>query len=86
MSYDMIKFGIDKRNALPDKCLKCNYLFACHGECPKHRFSVTESGEKGLNSLCDGFLYFYSHVEPYMNIMRDLLRNGKSPSEIMRMI
>lgn len=86
LSYDMIKFGIDKRNALPDKCLKCNYLFACHGECPKHRFSVTESGEKGLNSLCDGFLHFYSHVEPYMNIMRDLLRNGKSPSEIMRMI
>ena len=84
-SKKMTEFGIDKRNALPYKCLKCRYFRLCHGECPKHRFAKTESGKCGLNSLCDGLYYFFSHVEPYMNKMRDLYLSGKSPSEIMNL-
>jgi len=42
---EMVKFGIDKRNRLPRKCLRCKYLFACNGECPKHRFNSSENGE-----------------------------------------
>ena len=49
------KFGISKRNGLPKKCIRCRYAFACHGECPKHRFNRMESGETGLNALCDGY-------------------------------
>lgn len=84
-SNQMTRFGIYKRNALPPKCLKCKFVFACHGECPKHRFDKTEYGEVGLNYLCDGYSLFYSHVKPYMEKMKDLLINNHAPSEIMLM-
>ena len=77
------KFGIDKRNGLPHKCMACEYLFACHGECPKHRFNVTESGQKGLNALCEGYLKFYRHVAPYMDQMKQLLSERKAPAGVM---
>lgn len=84
MSSDkIIDFGIDKRNQLPVQCLKCRYYFTCHGECPKHRFAVTKRGEAGLNSLCEGLFYFFSHVEPYMIKMKDLLIEGKEAKLIM---
>ncbi len=79
MSSDKItRFGIDKRNSLPMKCLKCKYFTVCHGECPKHRF-----GDSGLNSLCEGLYYFYSHVEPYMIKMKELVFERKEAKLIM---
>jgi len=78
-----VRFGISKRNGLPRKCLRCTYWFACHGECPKHRFSRTDSGEKGLNVLCEGYFRFYRHIEPAMDRMKALLENGKAPASIM---
>lgn len=84
-SNKMTEFGIDKRNTLPDKCLRCRYFSQCHGECPKHRFDMTEYGDYGLNSLCDGLMYFFSHVEPYMIKMRDLIFENKAPKDIMKM-
>ena len=77
------KFGIDKRNGLPYKCLRCRYFFACHGECPKHRFNKTESGETGLSALCDGYRLFYSHVAPYMDKMKEFLLKGQAPAGVM---
>ena len=77
------KFGISKRNGLPKKCIRCRYAFACHGECPKHRFNRTESGETGLNALCDGYYKFYSHVEPYMEKMKEFLVEKKAPAIII---
>lgn len=77
------KFGISKRNGLPKKCIRCRYAFACHGECPKHRFNRTESGETGLNALCDGYYKFYSHVEPYMEKMKEFLVEKKAPANII---
>ena len=68
-----VKFGIDKRNSLPSACRKCRWFFACHGECPKHRFNRTEKGETGLNALCEGYKLFYSHVAPYMDVMKKQL-------------
>ena len=78
-----IRFGMDKRDSLPKKCLDCRYLFACNGECPKHRFSSTSTGETGLNALCEGYKRFYSHTEPYFARMRDLLLSGSAPADIM---
>ena len=82
-SGQQVRFGISKRNSLPYKCLKCRYLFACNGECPKHRFSRTESGETGLNALCEGYFKFYSHVAPYMDKMKELLSAGLAPAGVM---
>lgn len=65
-------FGLAKRNALPMECLRCKYHFACRGECPKHRFEKDNEGYL-KNSLCEGFKMFFSHVEPYMDFMRDQL-------------
>ncbi len=84
-SQKMAEFGIDKRNALPDKCRKCEYFFTCHGECPKHRFDITGQGEFGLNSLCEGLMCFFYHAEPYMKIMRDLIAENKAPKDVMKM-
>jgi uncharacterized protein len=77
------QFGINKRNTIPRYCLRCKYYFACRGECPKHRFLTTETGESGLNVLCEGFRHYFSHVEPYMEYMTMLLRQRKSPALVM---
>ena len=78
-----VRFGTDKRSSLPSRCFRCQYLFACNGECPKHRFNRTENGDTGLNALCRGYYLFYSHVDRYMDIMRSLLEQQRAPAEIM---
>ena len=79
----MVRFGIDKRNSLPAACRQCRWRFACNGECPKHRFNRTERGETGLNALCAGYKLFYSHIGPYMDVMKDLLSHHMSPAGVM---
>ena len=79
----MVRFGIDKRNSLPLVCRQCRWRFACNGECPKHRFNRTERGETGLNALCAGYKLFYSHIGPYMDVMKDLLSHHMSPAGVM---
>ncbi len=78
-----IKFGQDKRNALPQYCRECEYLFACNGECPKNRITHTPSGEPGLNYLCRGLKLFYKHVAPYMDFMAEELANERPPANVM---
>lgn len=80
------KFGEDKFDRLPNECLKCDVLFACNGECPKHRFTQTSSGEDGLNYLCAGLKHYFHHVAPYMKTMADLLRTGQPPAAIMELV
>jgi uncharacterized protein len=89
---DMVKsqrqfdFGINKRNKLPRYCLKCNVRYACHGECPKHRFISTPDGQPGLNYLCAGYKKFFNHVEPYMDYMAKELKNKRAPANVMQWI
>ena len=78
-----VKFGIDKRNSLPAKCFRCKYLHLCNGECPKHRFNRTESGETGLSALCEGYYRFYDHTAPYMEKMRELLLQELPPAYVI---
>lgn len=75
-------FGLAKRNALPAECLRCKFYFACRGECPKHRF---ETGSDGCrkNTLCEGYMRFYRHAEPYMEFMRDRLMHRQSPAGVI---
>jgi uncharacterized protein len=79
-------FGGNKLERLPQYCRECEVRFACHGECPKHRFLTTPDGEPGLNYLCGGYKKFFRHVDPYMRRMSGLLGQRKSPAGIMRML
>ena len=67
------RFGLNKRNTLPSKCFACKYVNLCHGECPKHRFSKTDSGDTGLSALCSGYYMFFEHTAPQMLQMRDAI-------------
>lgn len=80
------KFGQDKLSALPKFCRDCSVRFACHGECPKHRFLRTPEGEPGLNYLCAGYKRVFKHMQPTMDIMAQLLRQGRAPAEIMQIV
>lgn len=79
-------FGIDKRNKLPRYCLICDVRYACHGECPKHRFLITPDGDPGLNYLCEGYKLFFKHVEPYIKFMAEELKYKRPPSNVMNWI
>jgi uncharacterized protein len=82
-SQRQFDFGLNKRNTLPRYCMSCDYYFACRGECPKHRFVKTEYGEENLNALCEGFKYYFKHVDPYMEKMKTLLLNKQAPALVM---
>ena len=76
------RFGLDKRDALPRYCLDCDVRFACHGGCPKDRFTTTPDGQPGLNYLCPSFKLFFHHVREPMRLMAVLLAQDRAPSEI----
>ena len=83
-SDQQIKFGNDKKDALPNYCLNCSVRFACNGECPKHRFIKSPDGEEGLNYLCEGYKKFFNHIDPYMKFMANELLNKRTPSNVMK--
>ncbi|MGF1678454.1 MAG: anaerobic sulfatase-maturation protein [Candidatus Methylacidiphilales bacterium] len=85
-SDQQLKFGLDKKDSLPRYCRECEVRFACHGECPKHRFIRTPDGEPGLNYLCAAYKTFFNHVTTPMNLMTGLLRQQRPPSLIMNLM
>jgi uncharacterized protein len=85
-SAQQYQFGAVKSDALPRYCRECEFLFTCHGECPKNRVLVTPDGEPGLNWLCEGLKAFFDHSQQHMQIMAELLRRGRSAYEIMNMM
>jgi len=82
-STRQIAFGDAKRDGLPGQCRSCDVGFACRGECPKHRFTRSESGEPGLNYLCPAYRRFFRHADPYMKRMADWLKQGQPAARIM---
>jgi uncharacterized protein len=77
------RFGRAKELGLPTDCIQCDVRFACNGECPKHRFLKTESGEPGLNYLCAGYKHFFRHIDPYMRFMAAELKQNRAPGNVM---
>jgi uncharacterized protein len=57
------EFGLSKFHSLPQQCRRCDYLYACNGECPKNRCIQTRDGEPGLNYLCSGLQKFWQHID-----------------------
>lgn len=76
-------FGVAKSASLPRTCRRCEFLFTCHGECPRNRVLTTRDGELGLNWLCAGLKAFFAHTEGPMRIMADLLRKRQPAGGIM---
>ena len=78
------QFSTLKSQSLPRQCRECQWLFACHGECPKNRFTHDRYGQPGLNYLCEGYRMFFEHVAPYMDFMKCELQAHRPPANIMR--
>lgn len=78
------KFGQAKRDSLPQQCRQCEVRFACNGGCPKDRILTTKDGEAGLNYLCEGYFALFKHLDVPMQRMAQLLREERSPAEIMQ--
>lgn len=83
-SAQQFTFGNNKLTKLPPYCVRCDYRFACHGECPKHRFERDPDGVPGLNYLCKAYKMFFSYVHPYMQFMGDELEAKRPPANVMR--
>ena len=77
------QFGRNKSATLPRQCRECRFRFACHGECPKNRFTKDKYGEPGLNYLCAGYQQFFAHVAADMDFMKAELDAGRSPANLM---
>lgn len=78
-----MKFGANKQSMLTTQCHGCDYLFACHGGCPKHRIGISQAGEVGHNYLCPSYYRFFSYVHPYMQFMADELAHKRPPANVM---
>ncbi len=85
-SKEAIQFGLNKQSLLDTDCKRCRFLFACNGGCPKHRFEISFSGYPNHNYLCRGYYHFFSHIEPYMRAMVQLIKQGRPPSDIMKYV
>jgi uncharacterized protein len=85
-SERQVEFGRSKETSLPQVCQNCEVRFACHGECPKHRFLKAPNGEPGLNYLCAGYKKYFHHIHRYMKVMVQLIENGLPAAKIQDVI
>jgi uncharacterized protein len=76
-------FGRAKSATLPEDCLECRYLFACGGDCPKHRFARARDGALALSYLCPAYKLFSAHAEPYLDYMAAEWAAQRSPANVM---
>ncbi len=60
--------------------------FACNGDCLKHRFMRSSSGEEGLSYLSPGLKMFFEHINHPMQAMASLLRQGRFAEEAMEVL
>ncbi len=73
------RFAKQKNQMLSARCRQCDYLFACHGECPRNRFLPDHE-----NYLCEGYHRFFEHVAPTMQFMAEELAAGRPPANVMK--
>ena len=76
------RFGLDKRDTLPQECRQCPYLKLCWGGCPKNRLLKGRGGP--LNWLCEGYKSLYSHTQPHFLAMARAIRAQLPASEFRR--
>lgn len=66
---------------LTDECRECSVLCFCQGDCLENRIA-----DGGKSALCAGYHQFFTYSAPYMKAMRDLLKQHRSPMELMAML
>ncbi|MFW5976464.1 MAG: anaerobic sulfatase maturase [Bacillota bacterium] len=79
-SSKQIEFGDDKRDTLSKKCRNCDYLFICHGGCPKNR--VKSIDDTKINYLCEGYKRFFEYIDPYMQEIVKRINKRQSPKMV----
>ena len=58
----------------------------CNGGCPKDRFALSRDGDPGQNYLCAGLELFFTHTQPAMKMMGQLVQRNRPCSDVMAMI
>lgn len=81
-----VAFGRAKRDTLPAYCRECAVRFACHGGCPKDRFTRAPDGQPGLHYLCPSYKQFFTHIDRPMRYMAAQLRVGGDADTVMQWI
>jgi uncharacterized protein len=80
------RFGMDKQDRLTGQCRTCPVRQLCDGGCAKDRFMPSKAGEADHNYLCEGLEPFYTHTRPTGMAVAHLIRNGRSPTEIVALV
>lgn len=81
-----LAFGEAKRSTLTWECKECPWYQFCGGDCPKDRFSLSQDGETNHSFLCQGLKHFFSYASPRLQQIMEWSRQGKAPSEIMKIL
>lgn len=68
-----------KSSRLNASCQACDVFRLCEENC-----SVTNVCEK--SALCEGYKAFFEYSSPYMRVLRDLIKQHRSPLELMAML
>ncbi|TVP75409.1 MAG: anaerobic sulfatase maturase [Puniceicoccaceae bacterium] len=78
-------FGKAKKDSLPKACHECAYLFACNGDCPKHRFVRLPDETHPQSYLCRSLKSFFKHIDPAMRTMaEDWRRRNGTPQGALK--
>jgi uncharacterized protein len=74
ISPEQTTFGQAKANVSQD-CKECEFLFACHGGCPRRRFAKTARGE-AIDMLCPSLQAFNRHAGPFFRVFAQSVRDN----------
>jgi len=76
-SPEQVRFGLSKRDDLPESCRECPYLPACNGGCLKHRIVEVPGQDVRLNWFCEGYKMFFGHSFERLAAIAKALRAGQ---------
>lgn len=68
-------FG-EMKTQLSERCQSCQFRFACHGGCPKHR--TVQGFGAPHNQLCEAYYRALSHMDPYLKQLAIRFSGGNS--------
>jgi len=80
------EFGDKKKMTLTKKCIDCRWISFCNGGCPKDRIFTVPSEIYPLNHLCEGYMDFFSYIEPVIKLIINLQKQNRSATDIMKVL